>query len=163
MTRSVRILAAVVLLAAAHRVKAQEAIYIVRHAERADDSADAELSSEGVRRSVKLSAVLADAGVSTIVTSQRKRTIQTAAPLAKALRIEPAVVDANDEDALIRRISGSRPTDRVLIVGHSNTIPSLLQRLGVKETITVPDAEFGNLFIVVPQKDSPPVLLRLKY
>lgn len=163
MTRSVRLLAVLLLVATTHRVQAQEAIYVVRHAERADDSADAELSSEGMRRSNNLSALLASAGVSRIFTSERKRTIQTAAPLARALRIESAIVNASDEDALIQRVQASRPADRVLIVGHSNTVPSILRRLGVKETITIPDNEFDNLFIVVPHKDATPVLLRLKY
>ena len=163
MTRPVRLLAVLLLVATMHRVQAQEAIYVVRHAERADDSADAELSSEGMRRSNNLSALLASAGVNRIFTSERKRTIQTAAPLAKALRIESAIVDASDEDALIQRVRASRPSDRVLIVGHSNTVPSIIRRLGAKESITIPDAEFDNLFIVVPQKNAPSTLLRLKY
>jgi broad specificity phosphatase PhoE len=163
MMRSARVLAVVVLAATAHSVHAQEAIYVVRHAERADDSADAELSSEGIRRSNELSALLASAGVSRIFTSERKRTIQTAAPLARVLHLESAIVNASDEDALIQRVRGSRPSDRVLIVGHSNTVPSIIRRLGATETITIADAEFDNLFIVVPQKAGAPVLLRLKY
>jgi hypothetical protein len=51
----------------------------------------------------------------------------------------------------------------VLIVGHSNTVPSILRRLGVRETIALADTEFDNLFIVVPQRDGAPMLLRLKY
>jgi broad specificity phosphatase PhoE len=163
MMGSVRVLLIVALAATADGLRAQEAIYVVRHAERADESADAELSSEGVRRSNALSALLAMAGVSRIFTSERKRTIQTAAPLARALHIESAIVNASDEDALIQRVRGSRPSDRVLIVGHSNTVPSIIRRLGAKERITIPDGEFDNLFIVVPQKGGVPILLRLKY
>jgi hypothetical protein len=51
----------------------------------------------------------------------------------------------------------------VLIVGHSNTVPSILGRLGVKESITIADGEFDNLFIVVPKPDGSASLLRLKY
>ena len=163
MMRPARVLAVVVLAATAHSVHAQEAIYVVRHAERADDSADAELSSEGVRRSNTLSALLAGAGVSRIFTSERKRTIQTAAPLARALHLDSAIVNASDEDALIQRVRGSHPSDRVLIVGHSNTVPSILEKLGVKERIAIPDAEFDNLFMVVPRAGEAPVLVRLKY
>jgi broad specificity phosphatase PhoE len=126
MMRSARVLAVVVLAATAHSVHAQEAIYVVRHAERADDSADAELSSEGVRRSNKLSALLATAGVSRIFTSSASGdSDRRAAGQGAASRIRDR--QCSDEDALIQRVRGSRPSDRVLIVGHSNTVPSILE------------------------------------
>jgi hypothetical protein len=67
------------------------------------------------------------------------------------------------DDALLEAIAGSGPRDRVLVVGHSNTVPALLRALHVAETISVPDDEYDNLFIVFPQKEGRPVLLRLKY
>ena len=42
------------LIAAARPAGAQEAIYVVRHAERADQSADSPLSTEGIGRSYRL-------------------------------------------------------------------------------------------------------------
>ena len=62
-----------------------------------------------------------------------------------------------------RAARGPRPHDRALVVGHSNTVPELLRALKVATPITIADAEYDNLFIVVPQKDAPPLLLRLKY
>jgi broad specificity phosphatase PhoE len=142
---------------------AQEAVYVVRHAERADSSADSELSPDGIKRSVALSRLLAGAGVTRIFATERKRTVQTAEPLASALRVTPTIVLAADEALLVENVRDSARTDRVLIVGHSNTVPSILRRLGVTETITIPDNEFDNLFIVVPKPGGPTVLLRLKY
>jgi broad specificity phosphatase PhoE len=163
MTRSVRLLAALLLVATVHRAHAQDAVYVVRHAERADDSADSELSREGIGRSNRLSTMLGGAGVTRIFTTDRKRTVQTAAPLAAALHVTPRIVGGSDEDALIQAVRASRPADRVLIVGHSNTVLSILRRLGVEQTITIADNEFDSLFVVVPHKDGPPTLLRLKY
>ena len=37
---------------------------------------------------------------------------------------------------------------RSLVVGHSNTVPQILAKLGVTETVDI-DEEFDNLFIVV--------------
>ena len=151
----------VVLIASARPVAAQEAIYIVRHAERADQSADSELSTEGVGRSYKLRDLLRPAGVTRIFTSPLRRTIDTAAPLAAALHVTSRAM-ATDE-ALLEAIAGSGPRDRVLVVGHSNTVPALLRALHVAESVTLSDDEYDNLFIVIPQKEGRPVLLRLKY
>src|SRR4051794_40811535 len=122
-------LSIVVLTASARQTAAQEAIYIVRHAERADQSADSELSTDGVGRSYKLRDLLRNGGVTRIFTSPLRRTIDTAAPLAAALHVTSRAV-ATDE-ALFEAIAGSGPRDRVLVVGHSNTVPALLRALHV--------------------------------
>jgi broad specificity phosphatase PhoE len=151
----------VVLVASVRPAAAQEVIYIVRHAERANQSADSELSTEGVGRSYKLRDVLRNAGVTRIFTSPLRRTVDTAAPLAAALHVTPRAI-ATDE-ALLEAIAGSGPRDRVLVVGHSNTVPALLRGLHVAETVTLADDEYDNLFIVFSAKEGRPVLLRLKY
>jgi broad specificity phosphatase PhoE len=142
---------------------AQEAIYVVRHAERADQSADSPLSSEGVGRSYKLRDALKEAGVTTIFTSDLRRTIETAAPLAAATHVTARQVPAADTAALAAAIASAGRRDRVLVVGHSNTVPALLAALHVAEAVAIDDSDYDNLFIVVPQKEGRPVLLRLKY
>ena len=151
------------MLAPARPSPAQEAIYVVRHAERADQSADSALSSEGVGRSYTLRDMLKDAGITRIFTSELRRTLETAMPLASAIHLTPQQVASADAEALAARISASGPRDRVLVVGHSNTVPALLRALHVDASITIADEDYDNLFIVVPQKDGRPVLLRLKY
>jgi broad specificity phosphatase PhoE len=148
-------------LALARPASAQEAIYVVRHAERADQSNDSELSTDGVGRSYKLRDLLRDAGITRIFTSPLRRTIDTAAPLAVALHLTPQPIAA--DAALIEAIAASGPRDRVLVVGHSNTVPALLRALHVDANITLGEADYDNLFIVFPQKEGRPVLLRLKY
>ena len=64
---------------------------------------------------------------------------------------------------LAARLAALGPHDRALVVGHSNTVPELLRALKVATPITIADAEYDNLFIVVPQKDAAPLLLRLKF
>ncbi len=151
------------ILLAAPPVRAQEAVYIVRHAERVDQSPDSALSTDGIGRSYKLRDVLRDAGITRIFTSELRRTIETAAPLAAAIKVTPLPVPAADAADLAAKVGASGAHDRVLVVGHSNTIPSLLQALHVDATIRIGDDDYDNLFIVVPQKDGAPVLLLLKY
>ena len=149
------------LLSAAPAARAQEAIYLVRHAERADQSADPPLSTDGVGRSYRLRDMLKDAGITRIFTSELRRTIDTAAPLASAIHVSPQRIA--DADALAARIAASSARDRILVVGHSNTLPALLHALHVEPPIAIADDAYDNLFIVVFPRDGRPVLLRLKY
>jgi len=153
----------VLVLVPAQRGRAQEAIYVVRHAERADQSADSALSAQGLSRAERLRDMLRDAGVTQIFTSELRRTIATAAPLAAARHLTPQSVPAADGGTLVARIAAAGPRDRILVVGHSNTVPALLGALHVDASITIADDDYDNLFIVVPQKEGRPVLLRLKY
>jgi phosphohistidine phosphatase SixA len=148
---------------AAHPAAAQEAIYIVRHAERVDQSPDSELSTEGVGRSYKLRDMLRDAGITRIYTSELRRTIETAAPLATSVKAPPQEIPGGDPTALAAKIAASDIHDRLLVVGHSNTIPALLKALHVETPIRIGDDEYDNLFIVIPRTQGGPVLLRLKY
>ena len=145
------------------RASAQEAIYVVRHAERADQSADSALSADGIGRSYKLRDALRDAGITGIFTSELRRTIDTAAPLAAAIQVTPRRVAAADAESLAAAIAASGSGDRILVVGHSNTVPALLRALHVDATVAIGDNDFDNLFIVIPRKEGRPVLLRLKY
>ncbi len=145
------------------RASAQEAIYVVRHAERADQSADSALSTDGIGRSYKLRDALRDAGITGIFTSELRRTIDTAAPLASAIQVTPRQVAAADAEALAAAIAASGSRDRILVVGHSNTVPALLRALHVDAAVAIGDNDYDNLFIVIPRKEGRPVLLRLKY
>ena len=111
----------------------------------------------------RLRDMLRGAGVTRIVTSELRRTIDTAAPLAAAAHLTPQRVPAADTTALVAALNAMGARDRVLVVGHSNTVPALLRALHVDAVATIADAEYDNLFIVFPQKEGRPVLLRLKY
>jgi phosphohistidine phosphatase SixA len=161
--RAAALLLPLALLAAARPVRAQEAIYVVRHAERADQSADSALSTEGIGRSYRLRDMLRDAGITSIFTTELRRTIDTAAPLAAAIKVTPHQEPAADAPALAAKVVASGARARVLVVGHSNTVPALLRALHVDTAITVADDDYDDLFIVVPRKDDRPLLLRLKY
>ena len=147
----------------AHAAFAQEVVYVVRHAERADQSADSPLSAAGTARARKLAEMLKDAGITHVYTTDRKRTIDTAAPLAAAIHVGAQQLPAAETLALAARLAALGPHDRALVVGHSNTVPDLIRALHSNTPVTISDEEYDNLFIVVPQKNAPPTLLRLKY
>ena len=160
-------LALLLLLASTATASAQGTIYLVRHAERADSgtmsgttmATDPDLSDAGRARAEALAGVLRDAGIKAIYTTEYKRTRQTAEPLAKALGIQPTVVQARDMKALVEKLKAADAP--ALVVGHSNTVGETIAALGVAEPVKIGDADYDNLFVLVP--GTKPALVRLHY
>ena len=122
-------------------------VFLVRHAERASAAPDSLLSPAGQKRAECLARTLRDAGIKQIFISDVKRTEQTAAPLATALKIKPTVVPAKDPSTLIRDIAYGAQQGNALVVGHSDTLPFVLARLKAG-TVTIGDNQYDQLFIV---------------
>jgi broad specificity phosphatase PhoE len=138
---------------------AERAILILRHAERVDESPDAELSPAGHARAKALVDKLRDAGVARIFTSERKRTIETAAPLAAALKITPVVVQHDDTKGLVAQLHAR--DDIPLVVGHGDTLPGLLTALGWTGAFHIEKTDYDNLWLFVPKAPGGPLLIRL--
>ena len=135
-------------------------IFFVRHAEKATTGGeDMDLSDAGRARAESLATLLKDAEISAIYTTEFKRTQQTAAPLAKALHLDPAIIPAKDQPGLIAKLRGS--SGNVLVVGHGNTIPDLLKTLGITTSVSIADNDYDNLFIVL--LEDKPRMLRLHF
>jgi phosphohistidine phosphatase SixA len=141
---------------------AQEAVYLVRHAERLDDSTDSPLSAEGKARAARLGQTLRDAGITAVFATQYTRTADTARPLADALGLRVVQVPAGRNAELLAQVREAGPQARVLIVGHSDTVPELLALMGHPTPITIAKGEHDNLFVIVPGGPKP-LVLRLRY
>ena len=155
--------AALVLLALGTPAFAQKAIVVVRHAEKFDQSTDPVLSTEGQARAEALAKALKSLDIKAVYVTQYQRTALTAAPLAAGTGLKPIQVQADATPEMVERMKKEHPTDVVLTVGHSNTVPRILKLLGATETVQIGDNDYDNLFIVVPASSGPPTLLRLKF
>ena len=139
---------------------AQSTIFLVRHAEKAASGGnDPDLSDAGRARAESLATTLKDSGIAAIFVTELKRTQQTAAPLAKMLHVEPAIMPAKDSAALVSKLRAL--TGNALVVGHGNTIPDLIKALGVATPISIEENDYDNLFVLV--LDAKPRLIRLHY
>ena len=154
---------AVAVLWSAPPADAQKAVFLVRHAEKVDESKDPLLSAAGTARAEALARHLRTAGVTAIYDTQYKRTALTAAPLAAAAGLKPIVVPADERQPLVDRIRRDDAAGVVLVVGHSDTVPALLRLMGQADPVTIAHPEHDNLFVLVPRKDGPPTVLRLRY
>lgn len=138
---------------------AQQLVFVVRHAERADGGAagaqmgaaaqDPPLSEAGRARADKLASMLSGSRIAAIYVTQLARTQQTAAPLAAALKVKMNVVLSGDSAELVAQLKANHPKDVVLVVGHSNTLPAIIKALGGPQ-VTIADDEYDKIFIVVP-------------
>lgn len=155
------------ILLATVEIASGQTIFVVRHTERADAAtggatmmaADPELSEAGRARAEALATALKDAGIAAIFATEYTRTQQTAAPLAKRLGVTVQTVPSKDAEALVAKVKAAK--GNVLIVGHSNTVPATIKRLGIEAPVTIADSDHDDLFIVTP--GPPPSLLRLHY
>ena len=155
--------AALLAIAVSTNAAAQQAVIVVRHAEKVDQSTDPPLNGDGMRRAKALAELLRSAGVTHIIATEFRRTRETAVPLASALGLTIDQVPARDLAALVARIHGFEPAAIVLVVGHSNTIPPMLAALGWPNQLVLQDGDYDNAFVLVPQAGHHASVVRLKY
>ena len=122
-------------------------IYLIRHAEKADSSKDPVLSETGIQRANHWNDVFSAVNFDAVYSTNYNRTQQTATPTAKKNKVIVKLYDPKTID--IEKIKKEHLGQNILIVGHSNTTPDLVNKLihqNVYETID--ETTFGNLYIV---------------
>lgn len=129
-------------------------IFVVRHTEREADGEDPPLVAAGEARALALAESLRDAGITRIVTTQWRRTRDTAAPLAKLLRITPEVIPVLDGKArenveAVAAAVRQYKDETVLIVGHI-TVTGVIAALGGPRLPTICESVFSDLFLFAP-------------
>jgi phosphohistidine phosphatase SixA len=144
-------------------------LVLVRHADTAA-LPDRPLSAAGLKRAQDLAMALRHAGVTAIITTQLRRTRETAQPLATMLRLIPEVITVGESalvanpapgahfppevmqargeyikilEPAIRRLSGV-----VLLVGHDWSVPGLIASVGGPQLPNICPSVFDNLFVL---------------
>lgn len=148
-------------------------VIFVRHAETdasmAGPDDDAPLNARGRQRAEMLADFLEDidvvAGVNAIYASDKRRTQETAAPLAKRLNIPVEIADHLDTEGFMDHVRDEHGGKIVLIVSHSNTIAPLIDELhGSKNVPAFGPDDYGELYIVtIPRPLGKVKTLRLHY
>lgn len=121
-------------------------VILIRHAEKVDDSRDPELSAAGKERAQLLSEMLADAGVTKIVSTDYIRTRDTVRPLADALDLAIDSYDPRDLPGTAAELKEWGGT--TVVSGHSNTTPALVQALGGDPQGPIDESEYDRMYIV---------------
>jgi broad specificity phosphatase PhoE len=119
-------------------------VILVRHAEREVGGSDPSLSATGRARARLLADILAETRIDAIFTSTLKRTKQTATPIAERIGVSPLVLDDGMNAAREQVRSAGQ---RVLVVGHTDTVPALIAALG-GPAVDIPDTAFNRLLVL---------------
>lgn len=135
-------------------------IYVLRHAETSSgDGQDPSLSLAGELRAERLSQVFGHRGkglaLDGMLVSEYRRTQETARPLANALGIPVIVVDGADPDDVASRALQEFRGGRVLIIGHSNTVPAIVESLSGHPVPAMGEADYGTVYVVARPRFSP--------
>ena len=150
-------------------------VYLVRHAERADEPRqDPPLTEKGTARAQELARILGNANIKAIITSQFSRTKLTAEPIAKQANVTVTSISLSLNPSNPRMISEQSTTEvtnkilerageSVLVVGHSNSIPDVIKMLGGDVTPTIDEKKFDDLFVVTVYAKGKAKVSHMKY
>lgn len=139
-------------------------IILVRHAERANMmSADALLSRAGEERARQLADILKDAKIRRIFVTEVRRTQQTAEPIANRLHIAPIVMPKADVDGLVSQLQKTGDDETVFVVGHADTVPLLIQRLGGGSVPAIGDDEYDRMIVLFLEAGGKARAVTLRY
>jgi broad specificity phosphatase PhoE len=144
-------------------------IIVVRHAEKViGDGDDPPLTPAGEARAALLARMFGDARapghIDAIYVSPMVRNRMTAAPLAAKLGLTPIVAPAGDAAGLARRVLREHEGGRILVVGHSDTVPGIVASLtGAKHLPPIADDEYGTMYVVTVPRIGRADFLRLTY
>lgn len=142
-----RLLLTVLLLASACRADAQAApIHVMRHLDTPAGVPDPDLTEQGRRNAARLDAWFKGKPLAAIYVTDFKRTRQTVAPLAARLGLSPKTYDPRDTPGLVAALRRERGP--VLVVGHSNTVPDIVEQAGGARPAPLSHPDFGDLWIV---------------
>jgi phosphohistidine phosphatase SixA len=133
----------------------RQTYYIVRHAEKetADAAAtmmknDPPLTEAGKQRAGDLKEILKTKKIGYIFSTNYIRTRSTAEPTRAHFKLATETYNPMPDSAFISKLKSLKKN--VLIVGHSNTVDDLVNKLcgQIKIPSDLPDSAYGNLFVV---------------
>jgi phosphohistidine phosphatase SixA len=117
--------------------------YVMRHLQKAEGQ-DPPLSEEGRADARRLIGFFAAERPRAVYVSTTRRAYETAQPVARKLRLRIRRYDPADTDGLIARVLAERGP--VLVVGHSNTVPEIVERLGGERPAALAETDYGDVW-----------------
>jgi broad specificity phosphatase PhoE len=106
---------------------------------------------------------LGGSGVAAVYATQFLRTQQTVEPLAAELGLEARNREAKDVDGLMAQIFAENRGQTVVVAGHSDTVPMLVEKLTGEAPPPIDETEYHNLYVVAASGPGEGKALRLRY
>lgn len=138
-------------------------IFVVRHAEKAAEPAeDPPLTAAGVERSRELLRTLRPMGVEAAYGTRTERSRETLQPFADSLGLTPHLLEPDDPFGAVKSVLAD-PAPVVLMAGHGDTVPHILEGLGISPLPDLDGIFYDDLFVVTRWDDGRASLTHLKY
>jgi 2,3-bisphosphoglycerate-dependent phosphoglycerate mutase len=161
---SALLLAAALVLAYLSFYSPVTTVLLVRHAEKSATPPDNPvLSDAGQKRAQALARILEGANVKALYATEFARTQQTVAPLSAQLGIPVTAINADDADGLVKNILANHRGETILVAGHSNTVPVIIEKLRGGQVQPINDAEYDKLFVVTLYRFGTAKVVQLRY
>lgn len=123
----------------------------IRHAEKVQTlHADPPLTAAGAAQAVAFAELLKEQNISAVYSTPYRRTLETAAPLASLKNLTTQLYEPLYAVSLLEQLKTQVDSGVVVVVGHSNTIPDMVNALvGREEVAPITEEEYGLVFIVI--------------
>jgi len=140
-------------------------VYLVRHAEKAKEGGrDPVLTQEGMDRADRLQVILKDVGIDKVYSTEYQRTQLTAAPTAKISNQKVLSYNPRDLKGFAESLKKEQLGQEILVVGHSNTTPTLVNELlGMEKYPQIEESAYGHFFVVVLKENGTQEAFDLKF
>jgi 2,3-bisphosphoglycerate-dependent phosphoglycerate mutase len=166
MMRSLLLLVAVIFLArtAGNTQPSLTTFIFIRHAEKVNDGTkDPELSVDGKERAGRLSSMLSNQKIDAVYSTNFKRTRMTVDLLATDHNLTVKTYESLDA-AQLSELGARYQGGTVVICGHSNTTPAMVNKLlGSDQLKQWDDSDYGNFVIVTMSPSAEKSLMMLRY
>ena len=138
---------------------------LVRHAEKVKDgSSDPPLTDEGKARAEDLASMLHFIPLEAVYSTPYIRTRETARPVAESKKLNILSYKPGNDEEFLAKLLNKFAGKTVLIVGHSNTIPGMVNTLTEREIFSgLDDSTYDNIFIVTVSAKRNATVLRLRF
>ena len=120
--------------------------HVMRHLNTPAGERDPDLTPAGQANARALVTWFKGKPLTAILVSDFKRTRQTVAPLAVERGLTVQLYNPADTPALVARLRTMHGP--VLIVGHSNTVPDIVQQLGGPRPADLTHDDFGDIWSI---------------
>jgi 2,3-bisphosphoglycerate-dependent phosphoglycerate mutase len=137
---------------------------LVRHAETAGIGSNPSLSTKGQNRANELVNVLGNVSLKAVFSTNYNRTTQTASPVAVAQSLTLQNYDPSALKAFVDTNILFYKGETILVVGHSNTTPDLLNILADSNLYSdIPEKEYDNMYTVSVDQKGEAKIVHAKY
>lgn len=122
-------------------------LFLIRHAEKLDDTKNTDLSPEGFERAECWKKYFENTEIDAFYSSGFQRARRTCQPMAFSRDKDITIYKNHLMD--LKKVIEENKGKTILIVGHSNRIPTFVNKLlGEEKYPEILEPEFGNLYVI---------------